>query len=404
MKPIKQGELMTSRAATLLREPENPGRATFLELFFDLVFVFALFRLSQKLLERLDWNGALHTLVLLLALMSLWGNTAWVADRFVLDRTAIQALVIGCMFGSFVLAAAAPEAFGARGLVFAVAYVASQVGRSLFLVVITRGHERQRFELRQLLWFGVSALPWLAGAVAHGWARVVVWAVAATVDWTAFGFGRPMPGVGRVKPAELKVSGEFMAERHRQFFIIALGELILASGLAFDSLGFGAVHSAAVVVAFAIAVLLWRIYIHRAGRVLGAAVAAASNQSRVMVAQIYAHLVMVAGVVAITVGSELVITHGSGDNEPAWILVTLGGPALFLAGRAILEYAVFNRVSRDRVIGVLVLAAISPAMILLPPLIVAIAAAVVLAGVAVADSTASWRRPVEPPSPPGGPS
>jgi hypothetical protein len=61
-------------------------------------------------------------------------------------------------------------------------------------------------------------------------------------------------------------------------------------------------------------------------------------------------------------------------------------------------------VSRDRVIGVLVLAAISPAMILVPPLIVAIAAAVVLAGVAVADSAVSWRRPVEPPSPPGGPS
>lgn len=393
---------MTSRAATLLRGPEDPGRATFLELFFDVVFVFALFRLSQKLLERLAWSGALQTLVLLLALMGLWGNTAWVADRFVLNRTAIQALVIGCMFGSFVLAAAAPEAFGARGLVFASAYVASQVGRSLFLVVITRGHERQRFELRQLLWSGVSALPWLAGAVAHGWARVVLWTVAATVEWAAFGLGLPMPGVGRVKPAELKVSGEFVAERQRQFFIIALGELILASGLAFDNLGFGAVHTAAVVVAFATTVLLWRVYIHRAGGVLGAAVAAATNQPRVVVAQTYAHLVMVAGVVAITVGSELVITHGSGDNISAWIVVTLGGPALFLAGRAILEYAVFDRVSRNRVIGVLVLAAISPAMILLPLLIAAVAAAVVLAGIAVADSTGSRRQPVEPPSPPGG--
>jgi low temperature requirement protein LtrA len=393
---------MTSRVATLLRGPEDPGRATFVELFFDLVFVFALFRLSQKLLERLAWSGALQTLVLLLALFWLWGSTAWVADRFDPGRPAIQALVIGCMFGSFMLAAAAPEAFGTRGPTFAVAYVASQVGRSLFLVVVTRGGERRRLELRQLLWFGVSALPWLAGAVAHGWARVVLWVVAVTVDWAAFGFGLPMPGVGRMKPKELGVLGELYAERHRQFFAIALGEMIIVSGLAFDSLGFGAARSAAVVVAFATTVLLWRIYIHRAGDVFGAAVDVAAQQGRVLAVLIYAHLVMVAGVVVISVGDELVIMHGSGGSQPAWIAVTLGGPALFLAGRAILEYSVFGRVSRDRVIGVLVLLAVSPAMILVPLLIVAIAAAVVLVGVAVADSAVTWRRPAEQPSPPGG--
>jgi low temperature requirement protein LtrA len=395
---------MTSRAGTLLRGPEDPGRATFLELFFDLVFVFFLFRLSQGLLEHLTWSGALQTLVLLLALMLLWGSTAWVPDRFDPNRPAIQALVIGCMFSSFMLAAAAPEAFGARGLAFAVAYVASQVGRSLFLVVVTRGGKRQRLELRQLLWFGVSALPWLAGAVAHGWARVVLWAVAVTVDWAAFGFGFPMPGVGRMKPKELGVFGELFAERNRQFFIIALGEVILASGLAFNSLGFGPVRTATVVVVFATTVLLWRLYIYRAGEVFGAAVGVATRQRRVMAVQIYAHVVMVAGVVAISTGGELVVTHGSGDNEPAWVVVTLGGPALFLAGLAIFEYAVFERVSRDRVIGVLVLAAVSPAMILVPLLIVAITAAVVLAGVAVADSISTRRHPAEPPSPPGGPS
>jgi low temperature requirement protein LtrA len=395
---------VTSRAATLLRGPEVPGRATFLELFFDLVFVFALFRLSQKLLEHLTWLGAFQALVLLLALLSVWGNTAWVADRFDPDQPAVQALVIGCMFASFVLAAAAPEAFGPRGLVFAVTYLAGQVGRSIFLVVVTRGDERQRPELRRLLWFGVSALPWLAGAVAHGWARVVLWAVAVTVDWVAFGIGFPVPGLGGMRPVDLKVSGEFMAERQRQFFVIALGEPILVSGLAFDSGGFGAVRTAAVVVAFATTVLLWRIYIYRVGEVFGAAIGVATQRFRVVAVVVYAHTVMVAGVVAISVGADLVITHLSHHTRPGWIAVILGGPALFLAGRAILEYAVFGRVSRDRVIGVLVLAAISPAMILVPPLIVAIAAAVVLAGVAVADSAVSWRHPAEPPSPPGGPS
>lgn len=83
------------------------------------------------------------------------------------------------------------------------------------------------------------------------------------------------------------------------------------------------------------------------------------------------------------------------------VFVILGGPALFLAGRAIFEYTVFNRVSRDRVIGILVLAAISPLMIFLPPVLVAAAAALVLAGIAVSDAACARRRPPEPPSPPG---
>jgi low temperature requirement protein LtrA len=113
---------------------------------------------------------------------------------------------------------------------------------------------------------------------------------------------------------------------------------------------------------------------------------------------------MIAGIVAISVGDELVIKHPFGHTHPAWIAVMLGGPALFLAGRAILEYEVFSRVSQDRVIGVLVLATVSPAMILAPPLLVALASAAVLAGVAVADAARARRRPAEPPSPPGAPS
>jgi low temperature requirement protein LtrA len=400
VQPIEQGP-MRNRAATLLRGSEDPGRPTFLELFFDLVFVFALFQLSQGLLNHLTWSAAFQTAVLLLALSWVWGNTAGVGDRFDPAQPAIQVLVISCMFGSFVLAIVAPEAFGPHGLVFAGAYVAVQVGRGLFLVVVTLGDERQRLELRGLFWSGLSALPWLTGAFAHGWARGVLWTVALAVDYAAFRLGAPTPGLPRASREEFAISPEFLAERQRQFFIIALGELILVSGLAFTSGGFGADRKAAVVVAFATTVLLWRIYIYRAGEVLGAAVAAAADQLHVAIFAIYAHPVMVAGVVAISVGDELVIRHPSGHTEPAWIAVVLGGPALFLAGRAILEYAVFGRVSRDRVIGVVVLAAISPAMILVPPLLVALAAAVVLAAVAVADAARARRYPAEPPSPPG---
>jgi hypothetical protein len=118
----QNGRVVTrSRAARLLGGPEDRQRATFLDLLFDLVFVFALFRLSQGLLEHLNWSGAFHTLLLLLTVWVVWIQTAAVTGRYDPGRPAIQLLVIACMYGSFVLAVAVSEAFGARGLLFAVA-------------------------------------------------------------------------------------------------------------------------------------------------------------------------------------------------------------------------------------------------------------------------------------------
>jgi low temperature requirement protein LtrA len=384
----------------LLRGPEDPRRATFLDLFFDLVFVFALFRLSQRLLSHLNGSGAYQTLVLLLAMWVVWAQTANISDRFDPGRPAIQLVVIGSMVGSFVLAAVAPDAFGARGLVFAGTYVVVHVGRALFFAFVTRGDERQRAEVRVLIWFCVSAMPWIAGALVQGWVRGVLWALALAVDFTAARLGWPMLGMGRAHRTEFGLSGEFLAERRRQFFIIALGELIQVSGLAFTSSGFDAHRVAAVGVAFATTVLLWRIYIYRAGQVLGAALAAAPDELRVAVLAGYAHVVMVAGIVAISVGDELMIRHPFGHTQPAWIAVILGGPALFLVGRAGFEYALFDRVSRDCVIGVLVLAAVSAAMIPVPPVLVAVVATIVLAGIVVADAARTRGRPAASPSPP----
>jgi low temperature requirement protein LtrA len=394
---------MTSRAATLRRKPEHPDRATFLDLFFDLAFVLALSQLSLGLLEHLRWSGAFQTAVLLLAAWSVWGSTAGISHRYDPGRPAIQLLIIGSTFGAAVLAAAVPEAFGARGLLFAGAYLAVQAGRNLFLVLATRSDEHQP-EARQLFWSGVSALPWLAGAFAQGWVRTVLWALAIVADYTAPRLGMRVPGLGRLRAAGFPIAGGFVAERQRQFVIIALGELILVTGLTFaSSRGLGAGHTAAAVVAFATTALLWRIYIYRAGEILGAAIAAAPDPFRATVpATAYAHPVMVSGLVAISAGDQLVITHPAGRIPPAWIAVILGGPVLFLAGRAILEYAVFSRVSWDRVIGVLVLAAVSPAMIFASPLLAALTAAVVLAGVAVADTARARRHPDEPPSPGSG--
>ncbi|MBQ0901616.1 low temperature requirement protein A [Micromonospora sp. U21] len=393
---------MTSGAAGLLRRPEEP-RATYLELFFDLVFVFVLARLSQELLEDLSWSSAFQTLVLLLALCAIWANTARFTDRLDPQQPLIQLLVIATMFSTLLMAAAAPEAFGEQGLVFAGLYVATQVGRNAGGVLLLRGHKGQRVFARQLFWFGVSAVPWIAGALTHDTARAVLWALAVAVEYGSVSLGLPTPRLGRAfaRTSEFAVYGVHAAERFRQFFIIALGELILVSGLTFSRGRFQPDRIAAVVIAFATTALLWRIYIHRAGGLLAEAIAAAPNPLRAVIPALYAHLLMVAGIVVIAVGDELVIEHPLGHTPPAWIIVILGGPALFLAGRGMFEYEVFGRVSRSRPIGVLALAATSPAAFFLPPLLVATGPALVLAGIAASDAARARGRSPEPPSPPG---
>ncbi|MFE9692739.1 low temperature requirement protein A [Micromonospora sp. NPDC005806] len=392
---------MTTSGARLLRRPGEPPRTTFLELFFDLVFVGALAQLSHGLIQDLRWSDAFQTLVLLLAMWWIWTITAWTLDLYDQQRMEIQLLVTATMLGSLVMVVAVPDAFGKRGLVFAGTYVAIHVGRQLFLVLALRGHELQRRSIRVLVWFGVSAVPWFAGAAAHGTARGALWTLAVAVDYGAVALRWPTPGLGRSPKSDLGVLGEHLADRYRQFFIIALGELILMSGLTLYASGLAADRNAAFVVSFATTVLFWRIYMYRAGQLLAEAVAAAQDPTRVAFSATYSPPIMVAGVVATSVGVELVIAHPLGHTQPAWVAVILGGPALFLAGRAGFEYAVFARVSRDRPIGVLVLATLAPAMLFVPPLLAALAATAVLAGVAVADAARARGRPPEPPSPPG---
>jgi low temperature requirement protein LtrA len=165
----------------------------------------------------------------------------------------------------------------------------------------------------------------------------------------------------------------------RQFFVIALGELILVIGLTVSATGFTPDRAAAFAVSIATTVLFWRIYIYYAAELLPAAIATAPEPDRIARSALFAHLLMVAGIVATAVGSELVIDHPLGHTQPAWIAVTLGGPALFLAGRTTLEHQVSARMSWDRLIRISVLAAI-------------------------ADVTSARGRPLEPSPPPDRPS
>jgi low temperature requirement protein LtrA len=377
---------MSKPTDDLVRKLEKQ-RATFLELFFDVAFVFALRSLSILLLNELTWTGAFQTLVLLLAVGAIWSLTARVTDQLKPERPAVQLMIISTMLGSVVLAAATGEAFGRTGLIFAVVYLAIQIGRNLFLLFLLRGHQLRELPRRALIWQIAVGVLWVAGAIASNTPRAAMWATAAFVTYLARGLRYPVPKMRRLTAGEMPVGGEYLAERHRQLFIIGLGEVIIAIGQAFRRSGFAFGHTAALVVLFTLTALFWRLYIFRAGEQLAPAIERSANPDRFGLLASYVHLVMIGGLVVTSVGAEFVLDHPFSQPKASSTVTILGGPVLFLAGRTVLEYAVFRRLSRSRLLGLLALAFLTPPMLFVPPLPIAIVATAILAGVVIHDTT-----------------
>ncbi|MEU7759674.1 low temperature requirement protein A [Micromonospora aurantiaca (nom. illeg.)] len=395
------------RGGALLRTASSPGRATFLELFFDLVFVFALTRVSQRLISGLDGSaGAVaadvgRTLLLFLVLWQVWTITTWVTSRYEPERTVIQVVVVGTMFGSLVLGVTLPRALEERALPFALAYVVVMVGRPLLILVALRAHPRRLVPLRLAAWAGFSAPLWIAGALMPG-PRLALWVVALAVDHLGTILGWPLPWIGASRIRQWLVAGEHLAERYQQIFLIALGESILVIGVTFSGKEFSGDAAVAFAISFVITALLWRIYFYRAGHLLAEALRVAGTPGRLAESAAQTHLFMVLGVIGAAVGYELVITHPYDTARPSWLVFVVGGPALFLAARSRFEYEIFGRVSRPRLAGLVVLVLLLPALAAVPAMFALGAVAVVLAIVAFADARRAWHRPPEAPASPIG--
>ncbi|MET8832660.1 low temperature requirement protein A [Micromonospora sp. NPDC004540] len=376
------------------------------ELLLDLVYVFVLTRFSQRLIEDFTTDRQVvlpevgQTVLLLLALWMVWVHAAWVTSRVDPLQPVTQLLIVWTMFGSMIIAVTLPHAFGARGLLFAVTYVAIQAGKPIILLIARRDVERHS-PARHLCWAAMSAVPWIAGAVLfpQSPARGALWTVAIALDYAGLVLGWPVPRLGRTGAEDWRLAGQHLAERYQQLIVITIGETILLTGAAFAD-AFTPDRVAPTVLSFATAVLMWRIYFHRAGAVFSAAIEVAPRPDKLGKSGYYTQLVIVTGILAAGVGYALVIREPRGHQDPLWLAVILGGPALFLAGRSRLEYEVFARLSPSRVVGLVALAAVTPALLHRAPMLAAAAATAVLGGVAVWDAMGERRHPEEAPSPP----
>lgn len=396
------------RGGSILRGEEEARQANFLELFFDLVLVFALngvvTRVVQDLLSenpRLRWLALLYAVVLALPLLWLWTTTAHITSRFDHRSRWIQLIVLVSTFGLLVMAASLPYAFVARGAAFAVPYVLLHAGRPLLLRPLLREHEALRaLYTRKFIWFSVSSVFWFGGVLVQNDQRVALWSIAITVDLIVGRFGWPVPGMHRSSAsAWAMTSSRHLPERYEQLLLIALGETMLAVGLSYIGHAATPTATATLVITFLSTVLMWRIYFYRAGQVLAEALALSQNREVAGRSVGTAHVLMVLGTIGVAAGSKIVLAHPEGHSQPAWLAVILGGPAIFLLGRMRLERVVYNRLSWRRVVGIGALVLLAPPLLFAPPLLAAAAAVVVLLGVAVADARHAAGRPLEAPSP-----
>jgi low temperature requirement protein LtrA len=387
---------MTTGASTgLLRNPDGPQRATLLELIFDVVYVAAIALMSTRLASNLSWAGAARLLVVLAAIWWIWSITALLTDFYDPQRLPIQAMIAGTMFGSVLMTATLPFAFSEHGWIFAGAYVTIHVGRGLVLVSALRRHPNAQHRAgRFLFWFGISGIAWIAGTFAMGAARGALWVVALTIDYVAGGLRYPTPRIGRVPLDQYDKAREHLGERYQQFVILALGDLILVPTLKIAGTDFTSERIGALLVAFVTTMLLWQIYVYRAGAFLQAAIG--KRPGRVARWAPYTHLVLLTGLVATAAGFELVIVRPTGETPPSWIGIIVGGPALFLIGRTIFEYEVFAAISWSRLVWLVVLLAAAPPMVLLPPLLVTIVTSAILLGIAGSDAVRASRESPEP--------
>jgi low temperature requirement protein LtrA len=317
----------------ILRDADT--RVGFAELFFDLVFVFAITQVSHLLLHHYSLAGALETALIFLAIWWVWIYTTWVLNRLDPERIEVRGLLFALMAAGLFLSMTIPQAFGERGLTFALAFIAMQLGRSLFMFAVSKGNALLRGTyLRIVIWFCASAIFWIAGALAdphHG--RLQLWVIALAIEYAGPLTGLYVPGLGRDTTTNWTVKGGHIAERCGLFVIICLGETLLVSGATFSGMEWTTPGTVAFLSSLAGAIGLWWVYFHVGFRRGAHQIEHSEDPGRLArLAFTYAHIPIVAGIVLTAVGAERSIAHPADPANLAEAASVLGGVALFLAG------------------------------------------------------------------------
>jgi low temperature requirement protein LtrA len=370
-------------AGTLLRErkPDQHHRVTYVELFFDLVFVFAVTQISHFLLAHFSPLGALQTAILMLAVWWVWVYTSWITNWLDPEQTAVRLMLFALMAAGLLLSTSIPKAFESRGLAFALAFAAMQIGRTAFFVFSVPKSEpdlRTAF-WRILIWLSVSGAFWIAGGVLDGHAQLALWLVALAIEYAGPVSRFWVPGLGASSTRDWSVEGGHMAERCALFIIIALGESVVVTGATFAEIAWTTTTMTAFGVALLGSIAMWWVYFHIGVHIGSDRITHSSDPGRVArLAYTYLHLPIVAGIVVAAVGDEVLLAHPDGHADLKAMVCMIGGPMLFLFGVLLFKHSVRGRWQLSHLAGIAALAALTPFALHLSPLLLGAATTAIM--------------------------
>ena len=369
--------------------PNQHSRVTNAELFFDLVFVFAVTQLSHTLLGRFTPLGCVQVTLLFLAVWWVWVYTTWITNWLNPDLTPVRILLFLLMLGGLVLSTSIPSAFEGRGLWFAIAYAAMQVGRTIFLLVSTPPERTlpRHNAIRILVWLSASAIFWALGGFAEGQSRLAFWTMALVIEYISPAVRFWIPKLGASSVEAWSVEGGHMAERCAGFIIIALGEAIVVDGATFAELTWTTESVSAFLSALVGSIAMWWIYFHKGAEAGSELISKSAESGRVArLAYTYLHMPIVGGIILSAVADELVLKHPDGHSDPRAILTIVGGPLLFLVGTILFKLAIRGFLQLSHGIGIVALAVLAWFAAELSPLWLSILTTAIMIVVAVWES------------------
>ncbi len=337
------------------RQAERGRRVTPLELFFDLVFVFAITQVTSLLSHDPTWGGLLRGLLLLGTLWWAWSAYAWLTNTLDPEEGAIRLAVLAAVAAMLVVSLAAPGAFGADGVIFGVAYL---VVRALHLVLFAFAGRGDRDLLRAVVRIVPGAILGAALLVVAGFlngsTQLALWGAAVAVNYLGALLGH-MRG--------WRVSPEHFVERFGLIVIIALGESIVAIGVGAAGIPLDAGVIAAALLGIAVAACLWWSYFDWVVFVAQARLAEARGARRAALARdaySYLHLPMVAGIVLFAFGLKTTLPDVTRSLPTVPALGLVGGIALYLLAHVALRLRIGGGLGRGRPIASVLLLGLLP--------------------------------------------
>lgn len=320
-----------------------------LELFFDLVYVFAIGQLSHQLLAHPTWTGAAQTLVLYLAVYAAWAYTTWAVTLVPAEDPRTRRMLLTVMLLGLFMNAAIPRAFGDAGWAFVVTFLLIHLGRTVWLLRVGLDRRDQEHWRRVLVWFAAAAPFWLTGAAADGGARLAWWAAATLIELAGTWTAHPLPG-RRLDSRQVGFAGGHLLERGRLFMIIAFGEAILTTGTALTAAPYEPMTLLTSSVALAGTVALFWLFFSRSEHIVHH-YERTEDPIRAGRSGVYSLMVSVAGMIAAAAGDERVIAHPAHHAGITTNLLLFGGPALFIGAQTWHGRTLFDDLPRARLVA-----------------------------------------------------